>query len=135
METQTARAHVEHLARRMYHDLRICGRLVAYRLSQLENVRLDEIRLALGASSSRSPLRVDDQLAAVALDGFAQLAVVLEREVRRRRACQNENIALVEVILHAVDQTQEICVVQLAARLVYLGMTALRVKDLVLTRS
>ena len=106
-----------------------CGRLVAYRLSQLENVRLDEIRLALERLEQQVALRVDDQLAAVALDGFAQLAVVLEREVRRRRACQNENIALVEVILHAVDQTQEIRVVQLAARLVYLGMTALRVKD------
>ena len=67
----------------MYHDLRICGRLVAYRLSQLENVRLDEIRLALERLEQQVALRVDDQLAAVALDGFAQLAVVLEREVRR----------------------------------------------------
>ena len=59
----------------MYHDLRICGRLVAYRLGQLENVRLDEIRLALERLEQQVALRIDDQLAAVALDGFAQLAV------------------------------------------------------------
>ena len=66
----------------------------------------------------------------MALDGAAQLAVVLEREVRRCRTRQNENISLIEVVLYAVDQAQEIRVVQLAARLVDLGMASLRINDL-----
>ena len=69
----------------MHHDLRVGGRLVAHSLGKLENVRLDEIRLALERFEQQVALRIDDQLAAVALDGAAQLAVVLEREVRRCR--------------------------------------------------
>ena len=114
----------------MYNDLGIGGRLVAYSLSQLEDVRLYKVRLAPQCLLQQLALCVDDQLAAVLLDGLAQLTVVLQRELRRRRTRQNKDIALVQIVLHAVEQTQEIRIIQLVARLIYLGMAALRINDL-----
>ncbi len=75
----------------MYNDLGIGGRLVAYSLSQLEDVRLYKVRLAPQCLLQQLALCVDDQLAAVLLDGLAQLTVALfQRELRRRRTRQNE---------------------------------------------
>ena len=131
METQTARAPISSILRADTTTTSgIGGGLVAHGLGQLEDVRLDKVRLELERFEQQLALRVDDQLAAVLLDQLAQLQIVLERELRRRGAGQDKDIPLAQIAFHPVDQTEEIRVLQLAARLVDLGMPALRINNL-----
>src|SRR5699024_3295616 len=113
-----------------YNHLGIGRGLVTHGLSQFKNVGLDEIRLALQRLHQQLTLRVNNQLAATLFDEFAQLAIILEREFRRGGTSQNENIALMQVHLHAVKQAQEVCVLNFAAGFVDLGVPALRVNNL-----
>ena len=114
----------------MYHLIGVSGGFITDQFSQLKDIGLDKIGFKLECFTHQITGFVYNQTASGFLDGLDQFDKVYKRESGRNRTGDYKNIVVVQVVLNALEEAQEIAIGDLETGFVDLGVIAVEIDDL-----